>query len=47
MNQISDMVDATPVAIDPFPAIEEDAPHLTPAALQDKRLLATRRVIFA
>lgn len=47
MNQISDTVDARPIVLESMrrPAIAEDV-SLTPAGLQDKRRLATRRAIF-
>lgn len=48
MNQISETLDATPIRVEsleqPASVIEDSV--LTPAGLQDKRTLATRRAIF-
>ena len=47
MNQISDAVDATPIHLDTaHRAARGDDAFLTPAGLQDRRRLATRRVLF-
>ena len=47
MNQITDAVDAGPIAVEALnrPAVADDSTW-TPAGLQDKRQLATRRAIF-
>ena len=46
MNQISDIVDATPISLDHLSRPQAEDGVLTPAGLQDKRDLARRRVVF-
>ncbi len=48
MNQISETVDAAPIAVEGLnlPIRGTEQGYLTPAGLQDKRTLTTRRVLF-
>jgi len=46
MNQISETIAAAPVVLEALPGGQLAAAHQTPAGLQDRRQLATRRAIF-